>query len=47
MEKTEKVDESEVPFKCMICSRNFQSQLELENHNIIEHNRNHPPLGVG
>jgi hypothetical protein len=47
MEKTEKVDESEMPLKCKICLRNFQSQLELENHDIIEHKRNYPPLGVG
>jgi hypothetical protein len=32
--------------KCKICLRQFLSEVELENHNVIEHQRNHPPLGV-
>ncbi|MEW6603081.1 MAG: hypothetical protein AB1351_00140 [Thermoproteota archaeon] len=33
--------------ECKICKRQFQSEAELDQHKIIEHQRNHPPLGVG
>jgi len=47
MEETEKViGESEVPLKCLICLSNFQNQLELERHNIIDYKNNHPPLSL-
>jgi hypothetical protein len=47
MQEIQKKYEQDVPLKCKICLRWFQSEAELENHNVIEHQRNYQPLGVG
>lgn len=47
MKNMEKKYEPWKNLECKICLRQFQSDAELENHKIIEHQRNYPPLGVG
>jgi hypothetical protein len=47
MQKIQKKYEQDVPLKRKICLRWFQSGVELENHDILEHQRDYSPLGVG